>query len=92
MKLSVIVCLLLNLAACKTTPEIKYVDRIVEVHTSMPPQLIEQCYVSKREGDTVYDYIVSENRLRTDLAVCNEKIKVRNDNEKTKTDIQIKDN
>lgn len=68
------------LAACQTTKTV-YVDRIVEVPVNTPPQLMQECLVSKRGGNTVLDYIISEKRLRNDLAICNLTIKQRNENE-----------
>lgn len=66
--------------ACQSTSTV-YVDRIVEVPVNTPPQLMQECNVSKRDGETVLDYIVSEKRLRNDLAICNLIIKKRNENE-----------
>jgi hypothetical protein len=82
--LSVTICLLLSLSllsGCKSTPEIKYVEKIVEVHVTTPPQLMQECHISPLEGSTVYDYIITEGKLRTDLEVCNEMIRLRNQNE-----------
>ena len=79
MKLSATICLLLMVASCASTkPEIKYVERIVEVSVKAPPQLVEPCDVSQRSGNKVRDYIVSERRLRNDLAICNLMIEARN--------------
>lgn len=47
----------------------------------MPPQLMQECHISPLEGNTVYDYIITEGKLRTDLEVCNEMIRLRNQNE-----------
>ena len=70
-------------ASCASTkPEIKYVERIVEVAVNSPPQLVEPCNVSQRSGDRVRDYIISERRLRKDLAICNLMIEARNKNER----------
>ena len=86
MKLSVITWLLgttLLISGCASTkPEIKYVERIVEVLTESPPQLVEPCEVSNRSGDRVRDYIIAERHLRNDLAICNLKIEARNKNER----------
>lgn len=86
MKLSVITWLLgttLLISGCASTkPEIKYVERIVEVPIKAPPQLVEPCNVSQRSGDRVRDYIISERRLRNDLAICNLKIEARNKTDK----------
>lgn len=78
---------------CTSTPqEIKYVEVIKEVQVKAPPQLTEPCKVSKRSGNTVRDYIISERRLRNDLAICNLIIESRNkleeDNAKANTDIR----
>lgn len=56
-------------------------DRIKEVPINTPPQLMKQCTISQRDGEKVIDYIVSEKRLRNDLAICNLIIKQRNENE-----------
>jgi hypothetical protein len=72
--------LALALVACQTTKTV-YVDRIVEVPINTPPQLMQECLISKREGELVIDYITSEKRLRNDLAICNLTIKARNENE-----------
>ena len=70
------------MASCSATkPEIKYVERIVEVPIKSPPQLVEPCDVSQRSGNRVRDYIVSERRLRNDLAICNLMIEARNNTE-----------
>jgi len=42
---------------------------------------MQECLISKREGELVIDYITSEKRLRNDLAICNLTIKARNENE-----------
>lgn len=82
MKLSVTIWLLgtaFLISGCASTkPEVKYVERIVEVPVKAPPQLVEPCNVSQRSGDRVRDYIVSERHLRNDLAICNLKIEARN--------------
>ena len=72
------VCLV-TLVACQT--KTVYVDRIKEVPINTPPQLMKQCTISQRDGEKVIDYIVSEKRLRNDLAICNLIIKQRNENE-----------
>lgn len=61
-----------------TSPEIKYVEVIKEVQVKAPPQLVEPCKISERSGNTVRDYIISEKRLRNDLAICNLIIESRN--------------
>lgn len=66
--------------ACQNTKTV-YVDRIVEVPVNSPPQLMQECNVSKRDGELVIDYIISEKRLRNDLAICNLTIRARNENE-----------
>lgn len=71
-----------NVASCASTkPEIKVVERITEIPIKAPPQLVEPCNVSQRSGDRVRDYIVSERRLRNDLAICNLMIEARNNTE-----------
>lgn len=66
--------------ACQNTKTV-YVDRIIEVPANSPPQLMQECNVSKRDGELVIDYIISEKRLRNDLAICNLTIRARNENE-----------
>ena len=75
-----------------TSPEIRYVEKIVEVKVKAPPQLVEPCKVSERSGNTVRDYIVSERRLRNDLAICNLIIESRNklENENAKANINLR--
>jgi hypothetical protein len=69
------------LVGCSSKPEIKYVEKIVEVEKPTPKQLTSLCNIPKRDGDKVRDYIVSENRLYNALVICNLKIEARN-NEK----------
>lgn len=67
------------LLGCQT--KTVYVDRIIEVPVKTPPQLMKECNISTRDGEKVIDYIISEKRLRNDLAICNLTIKQRNENE-----------
>ena len=66
---------------CNSTPEVKYVEKIVNVPTLTPPQLMEPCDIPVRNGNKVKDYIVSERRLHNALVFCNTLIEIRNRNE-----------
>lgn len=80
MKLSVMIWLLI-LMGCSSTPEVKYVEKIVVVNKVVPPQFTELCDVPKREDDKVISYITSEKQLRNALLFCNEMISARNKHE-----------
>lgn len=80
LKLSVTIWMLV-LTGCSSTPEVRYVDKIVNVYTPTPFQLIEPCDIPARNGNKVKDYIVSERRLHNALVFCNTMIDIRNRNE-----------
>lgn len=80
LKLSVITWMLI-LMGCSSTPEVRYVEKIVNVPTPTPFQLIEPCDIPTRNGNKVKDYIVSERRLHNALVFCNTMIDIRNRNE-----------
>lgn len=69
------------MVACSSNPNVKVVEKIVEVPVNTPPQLIQLCDVPARDGERVRDYIVSERRLRNALVFCNTMIEIRNRNE-----------
>lgn len=78
-----------NVVGCAATkPEVKYVERIVEVPIKTPPQLVESCNVSQRSGNRVRDFITAERRLRNDLAICNLMIEARNKAESFETSLK----
>jgi hypothetical protein len=66
---------------CNSTPEVRYVEKIVNVSTPTPKQLMEPCDIPRRKGNKVKDYIVSERRLHNALVFCNTLIEIRNRNE-----------
>lgn len=82
-RVTVITWTLILINGCaSTSPDIQYVEKIVEVAVQSPPQLIQPCTISERKGNKVRDYIVSERRLRNDLIVCNILIEARNRHER----------
>lgn len=81
MKLSVTIWLSLAGVACSSSPDVKIVEKIVEVPVNTPPQLMQPCDIPTRDGERVRDYIVSERRLRNALVFCNTLIEIRNRNE-----------
>lgn len=75
----------LLLGACATTnqPQIKYVDKLVEVKIKSPPQYRTYCQQVYLEANpaTPEDIIVLSNRLQNQIEICNMIIKQRNEYE-----------